>query len=94
MNKYIWLVILLGLSFLTGCGQREAVMTASDKGKNLSEGQTAGAAASGTEGALSDLENQNQGTAAAQDRIYVYVCGHVENQAYTSCRRMQGFVMH
>ncbi len=78
MNKYIWLVILLGLSFLTGCGQREAVMTASDKGKNLSEGQTAGAAASGTEGALSDLENQNQGTAAAQDRIYVYVCGHVE----------------
>lgn len=74
MNKYIWLIVFLGLSFLTGCGTKEAVMTASDKGTTLPDGQTT--AASGTEAASSDLENQE--VAAAQDRIYVYVCGHVE----------------
>lgn len=74
MSKYIWLIMFLGLGFLTGCGTKEAVMTASDKGTALSDGQTA--AVSGTEETLSDLENQE--AAAAQQRIYVYVCGHVE----------------
>ena len=44
------------------------------KGTALSDGQTA--AVSGTEETLSDLENQE--AAAAQQWIYVYVCGHVE----------------
>lgn len=82
MNKFIWIFLFLGMSFLTGCYHSPEVMTAAKGQEKGSAGQTdteiidsADTQNVGTESDNSDFSSVAKSSGQV---IYVYVCGHVK----------------
>lgn len=77
MNKFICLFFILGVSLLTGCYHSAEVMTASVEQAEQSDRELPDSSVGQNLGTESDNVYSDSVSDDSEQKIYVYVCGHV-----------------